>query len=143
MTEELDQHIDQYAGPGPEGLLFRGPKGAALRRGNFGRSTKWKDMVTAAGLPSGFHFHDLRHTGNQLAAASGAATRELMHRMGHESMRSALIYQHAMTARDRSIATALSDLVATEHPRSSKPGKANEEDSGEEDGPTGALVPVA
>jgi integrase len=143
LAEELRQHIDQYAGSGPEGLLFRGPKGAALRRGNFGRSTKWKDMVAAAGLPSGFHFHDLRHTGNQLAAASGATTRELMHRMGHGSMRAALIYQHATTARDRSIATALSDLVATERQTIGKPDKVNEEGSGEEDGPTGALVPVA
>jgi integrase len=75
LTEELREHIDRYGGPGPEGLLFRGPKGALLRRSNFGRSTKWKDIVMAAGLPSGFHFHDLRHTGNQLAAASGATTR--------------------------------------------------------------------
>jgi hypothetical protein len=30
-----------------------------------------------------------------LAAPSGASTRELMHRMGHASMRAALIYQHA------------------------------------------------
>jgi len=100
-------------------------------------------MVTAAGLPSGFHFHDLRHTGNQLAAASGATTRELMHRMGHGSMRAALIYQHATTARDRSIATALSDLLATERPTIGKPDKANGEGSGDENGPTGALVPVA
>jgi integrase len=34
-----------------------------------------------AGLRAGFHFHDLRHTGDNLAAASGASTRELMHRM--------------------------------------------------------------
>lgn len=58
-------------------------------------------------------------------------------------MRAALIYQHATTARDRSIATALSDLVATERQTIGKPDKANEEGSGEEDGPTGALVPVA
>jgi integrase len=51
--------------------------------------------VVRAGLPRGFHFHDLRHTGNQLAAAAGASTRELMHRMGHGSMRAALIYRHA------------------------------------------------
>jgi len=50
-----------------------------------------------------FHFHDLRHTGNTLAAASGASTRELMHRMGHASMRAALIYQHATSQRDREI----------------------------------------
>ncbi len=33
-------------------------------------------MVVAVGLPAGFHFHDLRHTGNHLAAGSGATTRE-------------------------------------------------------------------
>ncbi len=37
--------------------------------------------------------------------------RELMHRMGHGSMRAALVYQHATTERDRAIANALSDLV--------------------------------
>ncbi|GGT18850.1 hypothetical protein GCM10010271_22550 [Streptomyces kurssanovii] len=31
------------------------------------------------------HFHDLRHTGNTLAATGGATTRELMQRMGHSS----------------------------------------------------------
>ena len=63
-------------------------------------------MLRPACLP-GFHFHDLRHTGNNLAAASGASTRELMHRMGHGSMRAALIYQHATSQRDREIADAL------------------------------------
>jgi len=60
-----------------------------------------------AGLPVGFHFHDLRHTGNNLAVASGASTRELLHRMGHGTMRAALIYQHATSDRDREIADAL------------------------------------
>jgi hypothetical protein len=32
------------------------------------------------------------------------STRELMHRMGHSSMRAALIYQHATSERDREIA---------------------------------------
>lgn len=58
-------------------------------------------------------------------------------------MRAGLIYQHATTARDRSIATAWTDLVATERSTTGKPDEANEVDSGEEDGPTGALVPVA
>ncbi|MGH3755045.1 MAG: tyrosine-type recombinase/integrase [Pseudonocardiaceae bacterium] len=111
LVDELRQHLEQYAGPGAEGLVFRGEKGAMLRRGNFGRSTQWPVVVVAAGLPTGFHFHDLRHTGNQLAANSGATTRELMHRMGHGSMRAALIYQHATTDRDRSVADALSALV--------------------------------
>jgi len=54
-----------------------------------------------------FRFHDLRHTGNTLAASSGASTRELMHRMGHASMRAALIYQHVTSGRDREIAAAI------------------------------------
>ncbi len=81
--------------------------GAPLRRNNFHRSVDWSNLVVKAGLPGGFHFHDLRHTGNNLAAASGASTRELMHRMGHGSMRAALIYQHATSERDREIAAAL------------------------------------
>ena len=67
----------------------------------------WSKAVKAAGLPVGFHFHDLRHTGNHLAAASGASTRELMHRMGYSSVRAVLIYQHATSGRDQEIAAAM------------------------------------
>lgn len=72
--------------------------------------------VVAVGLPAGFHFHDLRHTGNQLAALSGASTRELMRRMGHASMRAALIYQYASDERDRAIADRLGAHVEQERP---------------------------
>ena len=57
------------------------------------------------------HFHDLRHTGNTLAASTGASTKELMARMGHASARAALIYQHASEARDVVIAEGLSAMV--------------------------------
>ena len=65
-------------------------------------------------LVDGFHFHDLRHTGNNLAAASGVSTRELMYRMGHGSMRAVLIYQHATSQRNREIADALQKLIERE-----------------------------
>lgn len=79
-----------------------------LKRSNWRDSVRWPASVKAAGLPVGFHFHDLRHTGNHLAASAGASTRELMHRMGHGSMRAALIYQHATSERDQEIAAELS-----------------------------------
>jgi hypothetical protein len=60
------------------------------------------------------HFHDLRHTGNNLAAASGASTHELLHPMGHRSMRAALIYQHATSEQDREIAAALDLRIGRE-----------------------------
>ncbi len=141
LVTELRHHIESYAGSGPEGLVFRGEKGAMLRRSNFGRAVRWPVVVVAVGLPAGFHFHDLRHTGNQLAANAGATTRELMHRMGHGSMRAALIYQHATTERDRVIADAISALV--DSGRAGAEGEAEQEDPHGEDGTAGTLGPVA
>ncbi|KOX02607.1 hypothetical protein ADK65_07755 [Streptomyces sp. NRRL B-1140] len=70
----------------------------------------WQKACNETGI-KGLHFHDLRHTGNTLAASTGASTRELMTRMGHSTARAALIYQHASAERDRLIADALSALV--------------------------------
>lgn len=80
-------------------------------RRNF--ATVWKRAKEAAGpgIPTELHFHDLRHAGNHFAAASGASTRELMGRMGHASMRAALIYQHRTAERDRVIADALDEMI--------------------------------
>lgn len=63
---------------------------------------------------SGFHFHDLRHTGNVLAGEAGATLRELMDRMDHSSTRAALIYQHRITQRDRMTADAMAKRAAVE-----------------------------
>lgn len=56
-------------------------------------------------------FHDLRHTGQTLAAAAGASLADLMRRLGHSSMVAAKRYLHATDSRDRQIATALSRLA--------------------------------
>ena len=61
-------------------------------------------------LPN-LHFHDLRHLGGTLAAATGASLKELMARLGHSSTRAALIYQHATRDRDQAIAQALGSLA--------------------------------
>ncbi|MEQ7006213.1 hypothetical protein ABN028_08420 [Actinopolymorpha sp. B17G11] len=64
------------------------------------------------GLP-GLHFHDLRHTGNVLAAqTTGATLRDLMARMGPDSRRAALIYQHLTRDADRHIAEAIAAQIA-------------------------------
>jgi len=43
--------------------------------------TGWACAAEAIGM-RGLHFHDLRHTGNSFAAASGAEIKDLMARMG-------------------------------------------------------------
>jgi integrase len=108
----LRPHMLVHVAAELEALVFTGAKGKVLRTGNFRRAVRWAAAVKAAGIVGEFHFHDLRHTGNTLAAASGASTRELMHRMGHSSMRAALIYQHATSERDREIAEGMDKRIA-------------------------------
>ncbi len=62
----------------------------------------------------GLHFHDLRHTGNTFAAASGARLRDLMARMGHDSERAAMIYQHEARGADQAITNAIDSHVQAE-----------------------------
>ncbi|MEU4462600.1 tyrosine-type recombinase/integrase [Streptomyces sp. NPDC024017] len=108
IAPDIRDHLERYAEAGADGRVFLGAKGATPRRNHFNRL--WRKACSDAGI-KGLHFHDLRHTGNTLAASTGASTRELMARMGHSTTRAALIYQHASAARDRLIADALSDLV--------------------------------
>ncbi|MFI8501225.1 tyrosine-type recombinase/integrase [Streptomyces sp. NPDC085524] len=108
IVQEIRDHLEKYAEPGADGCVFVGAKGATPRRNHF--NLLWHKACRKAGI-KGLHFHDLRHTGNTLAASTGASTRELMARMGHSTARAALIYQHASADRDRLIADALSGLV--------------------------------
>lgn len=118
---EVSRHFDEFVPADPAALVFTGPTGAAIRRGNFNDLVKWSQVVAAIGVPE-LHFHDLRHTGNTLAAASRVSTRDLMVRMGHDSMHAALIYQHATSEADRAIADALEERFT-----------ARSDDSGAED----------
>ena len=89
--------------------MFPGERGGPLRRHVV--QEHWARARAQVTLPAGFRFHDLRHTANTLTAATGASTRELMHRMGHASPQAALRYQHATRARDTAIAQSLSALI--------------------------------
>jgi integrase len=108
IAPELRWHLERFAQPGDDGLVFIGPKGGRLRRSTFQRT--WTKARTDVGLPD-LHFHDLRHTGNTMAAGQGASLRELMERMGHTSARAALIYQHATQQRDEAIAAGMGKLL--------------------------------
>lgn len=46
-----------------------------------------------------------------MAAATGASTKELMHRLGHASPRAALRYQHATAKRDEAIADGIDRIL--------------------------------
>ena len=109
LVGEIEAHLDAFSPNSPEGRVFRGERGGTLRRHVLQK--QWVQAREVAGLPDGFRFHDLRHTANTLAAATGASTKELMHRMGHASSQAAIRYQHATRDRDVFIAGALDELV--------------------------------
>lgn len=67
------------------------------------------------------------------------STRDLMARMGHDSVRAAIIYQHATTEADARIAAALEAELSGDDE-----GQADD-DAGpgdDDDGAAGALVPA-
>jgi integrase len=73
---ELASHLREFAQPGRDGLVFAGPRGGRLWRSNL--QTEWDNALAKAGGRDDLNFHDLRHTGNTLAASSGASLRDLI-----------------------------------------------------------------
>jgi integrase len=106
---DLKRHIEWFAEKEADGLLFVGERGAPFRRSTFGR--KWRKARAKVGLPEGFRFYDLRHTGNTLAADTGAKLKDLMVRMGQSSVRAALIYQHSSLTHQRELADSIDARV--------------------------------
>jgi integrase len=106
----LAEHMACWAGPD---RVFVGRDGRPMRgdavRQAFDRARR------TAGMP-GFRFHDLRHTGQTLAASTGATIKDLMRRLGHASPAASYRYLHAVDGRDAEIASALSDLAARGDP---------------------------
>jgi integrase len=113
IVDDLAAQLATYVADDRDALVFTGDKGGPLRPHVL--AAHWRAATKAVGL-AGFRFHDLRHTSNTWAAATGASTRELMARMGHASPTAALGYQHATADRDRVLADALAGLAGVPAP---------------------------
>lgn len=109
VVDELRAHLAAHVPDDPDALVFATATGRPL--GRAARSRMFARARRAAGRPD-LRWHDLRHTGAVLAAATGASLAELMHRMGHTSARAAMVYQHASSDRDRLLADRLQQLAA-------------------------------
>lgn len=104
----LTEHLARHVGKAGDALLFPARNG-----GHMVPSTLYAVFYPArekAGRPD-LRFHDLRHTGATLAAATGATLADLMHRLGHSTSAAAMRYQHAAQDRDKAIAEALSGFA--------------------------------
>ena len=111
-------HLLEHTQAGRDGLLFPGSTGGHLtpstlygRKATRGRKGWGFYEARAQAGREDLRWHDLRHTGAVLAAATGATLAELMGRLGHSTPGAALRYQHAAEGRDAEIARRLSAMV--------------------------------
>lgn len=123
LRRALLDHLRDHAQPGPDGLLFwreHGHTGACAcgHPGCVGGHifSQWFDRFyrpasAAAGRPD-LTFHELRHTGNVLAAEAGASLADQMKRLRHSTHGAALRYQHAVDGRDAELAVRMSLLAS-------------------------------
>jgi len=75
LVAMLEAHLREWVDTAESALVFTTPTGRPIRRGNFNPMVGWTEIVARAGA-AGLHFHDLRHTGNVLAAGSLVSTRD-------------------------------------------------------------------
>jgi integrase len=109
LLPALEDHLSKHVGKERDSLLFPAHHGSHLAPATLKRHFyKARDAANRSDL----RFHDLRHSGAVLAAATGASLAELMARLGHSTPAAAMRYQHAAAGRDREIAALLSKLAA-------------------------------
>lgn len=104
----IETHLAKFVRHDRDSLIFDTQNGGRLQPSTLQRH--WYKARVAANRPD-LRFHDLRHSGAVLAAATGATLAELMQRLGHSTPQAAMRYQHAAQGRDREIAALLSKLA--------------------------------
>lgn len=104
----LAGHLSKYVDGQPDSLLFPAKHG-----GHLAPATLYRQFykARAAAKRPDLRFHDLRHSGAVLAAATGATLAELMARLGHSTPQASMRYQHAAQGRDQATAAALSEIA--------------------------------
>lgn len=110
LLPAIKDHLARFVDPEKDALLFPAAHGGYLAPATLYRQF-YKARSTAK--RDDLRWHDLRHSGAVLAAATGATLAELMARLGHSTPAAAMRYQHAAQGRDRQIAKLLSKLVDT------------------------------
>lgn len=109
LMPAIETHLAEHVGPKRDDLLF-----PAVNGGHLAPATLYRRFYTARGKAgrNDLRWHDLRHSGAVLAAATGATLAELMARLGHSTPQAAMRYQHAAQGRDKKIAALLSKMAS-------------------------------
>ena len=92
----IEAHLAKYVDADRDSLIFPADHGGHLQPSTLYRH--WYRARDKAGRPD-LRWHDLRHSGAVLAAATGASLAELMGRLGHSTPTAAMRYQHVAQGR--------------------------------------------
>lgn len=109
LLPAVKDHLERFVEANKDALLFPAASGRHLAPASLYRQFY---RARSAAKRDDLRWHDLRHSGAVLAAATGATLAELMARLGHSTPQAAMRYQHAAQGRDRQIARLLSNMVA-------------------------------
>lgn len=108
VLPQVEDHLVRFVDRSRDALLFPSEAGGHIQPSTLYRH--WYKARAAAGRED-LRWHDLRHSGAVLAAATGATLAELMARLGHSTPAAAMRYQHAAQGRDKKIAALLSKIA--------------------------------
>lgn len=115
VLEVLRTHMAEHVPTSPDALLFAMPDGSPITSARLSFLFRRARQVIGR---TDLTWHDLRHTGATLAYKAGASVPEVQARLGHTTMRAAMIYAHAADDSDQLIAERLDAMFS---PTSSTP----------------------
>lgn len=110
VAGQLAEHMAEHVSADPDALLFTLDDGSPMTTSRL--SVLFRKARKVIGRED-LTWHDLRHTGATLAYRAGASVPEVQARLGHATMRAALIYAHAADDSDRVLADRLDAMYAS------------------------------
>lgn len=112
VTDALAAHLAEF-GPGPDGLIFTGDTGEAIRRAQW--SPIWRPAALEAGLPPRAGFHALRHFYASALIAKGCSVKVVQESLGHSKAAQTLdTYSHLWPNDQDRARQAIEDIFAQE-----------------------------
>ena len=105
----LEAHLEWFTAKARGALIFTTSTGGIVYPDRIGRH--WARARAVAGRDD-LRWHDLRHTGQSIAAAAGTGIKELQARAGHSTTTAAVRYLHHIQDGYRRVAAAMDELLA-------------------------------
>jgi len=106
----LAEHLEHFAEPGSDGLVFVNRAGSPIISSSF-HTHFFKPALARSGVSC--RFHDLRHTSVAFAISTGAHPKAIQSRLGHSSISVTLDrYGHLFPELDEAIAASFGERFA-------------------------------